>query len=243
MVGAVRSGRISEERIDDSVRKLLSLKSRMGLHRGRFVDEAVVSERVATEEHRAILREVADRSLTMLTNDGLLPIDPTRLGNAVNISVQKGAVDPSPPQIAAKLAAAFPGIRSFTLRPEQAANVREEVFHAAAQVNVVIISLFVPRNRLGEAAPLRAVDRELIRRITAERPGRVVAMAYGNPHLVRALPEMSAFLVGYGERGWYGNQEVYFDTFIAALTGRLSPSGKLPVFVSDDYPIGHGMSY
>lgn len=243
MVDAVRSGRIPEERIDESVRKLLRYKSRLGLHRGRYVDEAVVGERVATAEHRAIVREVADRSLTMLSNDGLLPIDPTRLTNAVNISIQKGDADLSPPQIGAKLSQAFPGIRNFTLRPGQAPSVRNEVFRAAARADVVILSLFVPRDRLGEAAPIRAVDRELLRRITAARPGRVVAMAYGNPHLVRAIPRVSAFLVGYGERSWFGNQEVYFDTFIAALTGELSPSGKLPVFVSDDYPIGHGMSY
>ncbi len=47
-------------------------------------------------------------------------------------------------------------------------------------------------------------------------------------------------LVGYGERGWYGNQEVYVDSFVRALTGELSPSGKLPVRVSDQYPIGSG---
>ena len=50
-------------------------------------------------------------------------------------------------------------------------------------------------------------------------------VAYGNPHLIRAIPGVSAFLLGYGEQGWYGNQEVYFDSFVRALTGELSPAG------------------
>jgi hypothetical protein len=51
------------------------------------------------------------------------------------------------------------------------------------------------------------------------------------------------FLVGYGEGGWYGNQAVYFDSFIRLLQGKLKPNGKLPVKVSDKYPIGSGLSY
>ena len=243
MTEAVRSGRIAEERIDGSVRKLLRLKSRMGLHRGRLVDEAVLGERVGIAEHRAVVREIADRSLTMLRNDGVLPLDPARLATAVNISIQKSDEDISPGQIGAKLSAAFPGIRNFTLRPGQGHEAHEEIFNAAVEAEVVVLSLFVQRDRMGDATPLRPEDEALIQRLEAAGPGRIVAMAYGNPHLVRALPNVSAFLVGYGERGFYGNQEVYFDTFISALTGELSPTGRLPVFVSDDYPRGHGLSY
>jgi hypothetical protein len=57
------------------------------------------------------------------------------------------------------------------------------------------------------------------------------------------MPDVDAFLVGYGERGWYGNQEAYFDSFVRALTGELEPSGRLPVFVSEEYPLGSGMGY
>ncbi len=68
-------------------------------------------------------------------------------------------------------------------------------------------------------------------------------MAYGNPHLIRKIPAVAAFLVGFSERGWFGNQEVYFDSFVKVLTGEIVPSGKLPVRVSEAYPIGSGLSY
>jgi hypothetical protein len=46
--------------------------------------------------------------------------------------------------------------------------------------------------------------------------------------------------VGYGERGWFGNQAVYFDSFVKALKGELKPGGRLPVTVSKEYSIGSG---
>jgi beta-N-acetylhexosaminidase len=243
MVAAVRSGRIAESRIDASVRKLLVLKARLGLPQQRLVDESAVGAAVATSEHQALVREVADRSLTLLKNDDLLPVTAAQAARAVNISVQKAVDDPSPPALHAALTAAFPGITNFTLRPDLDPAVYERVATAAADAELVIVSLFVPRDRLGDATPIRDHDLEFLHRLAASKPGRVVAMTYGNPHLIREFPEVDAFLVGYGERGWFGNQPVYFGSFIKALTGAVSPSGTLPVRVSDEYPIGSGLRY
>jgi beta-N-acetylhexosaminidase len=240
---AVRSGRIAEDRVDDTVRRLLTLKARLGLHRHRFVDEAGVGESVGTLAHQALVQEVADRSLTLLKNDGVLPVAPEQVERIVNISLQKGQTDPSPAELAVALASAFPGTRSFTLRPGTGGSVYDAAMAAVTRADLVIISLFVPRTRHGDTSPIREADREFLRRIIASHPGRVVAMAYGNPHLIRAIPEVDAFLVGYGERGWYGNQAVYFDSFVRALTGELEPTGRLPVFVSEEYPVGSGVGY
>jgi len=68
-------------------------------------------------------------------------------------------------------------------------------------------------------------------------------MTYGNPHLIRKIPSVAAYLIGYGEKGWFGNQAVYFDSFIKALKGELKPQGKLPIKISDAYPIGCGLTY
>jgi beta-N-acetylhexosaminidase len=240
LVAAVRAGRISEERIDQAVRKLLSLKARLGLHNQRLVDESLVDEFVGTPDHLAIAQEVADRSLTLLKDEGVLPVAASRLVRAVNISVQKNESDPSPPVLHAKLAAAFPGIENFTLRPDLHAAVYDDAWQAVGAADLVILSLFVQRDKFGAATPIRESDLSLLKRVIRAKPGEVVAMSYGNPHLIRAIPDVAAFLVGYGERGWFGNQEVYFDSFIKALTGELIPVAQLPVTVSDRYPMGSG---
>jgi beta-N-acetylhexosaminidase len=237
---AVRSGRIPESRVDEAARKILTLKARLGLHKNRYVDEAKVGEFVGTAAHQAIVQEVADKSLTMLKNEGVLPIAAAS-PKIVNINVQKLAEDPSPGALSAKLVAAFPGTRNFSLRPDMDAAYCETVWKAVGESDLVVLSLFVSRNRMGDAAPFREGDLAFINKVIAAKPKAVVAMSYGNPQLIRKIPEVPAFLVGYGERGWFGNQAVYFDSFVKALKGELKPQGKLPVRVNEQYPIGAGI--
>jgi len=244
LAGAVRSGRVAEARVDEAARRVLTLKARLGLHEERFVDEARVGAFVGTADHRAIVREVAAKSLTMLVNEGIMLLAPGPAEAApkiVNISVQKVEGDPMPAALAAKLAAAFPGTRSFALGPGVDADGHRAAWRALGEADVVVLSLFVARDRLGDAAPFRPGDLGFLERVIAAKPGAVVAMSYGNPHLIRKLPGVAAFLVGYGERGWFGNQAVYFDVFIEALKGGLRPSGRLPVHISDAFPIGSGL--
>jgi beta-N-acetylhexosaminidase len=243
MAAAVRSGRISEQRIDQAVRKLLTLKAKLKLNENRFVDEARVDEFVGTPAHQALVQEVADRSLTLLRNDGVLPLTTARLAKAVNINVQKDPADLSPLALSAKLSAAFPGIQNFSFRADMDAAAYDRAWQAVSAADVVILSLFVPRNRLGDATPIRPADLAFLQRVIAAKPRAVVAMSYGNPHLIRQMPTVGAFLVGYGEKGWFGNQTVYFESFAKAVTGAIKPAGKLPVRVSAEYPIGGGTSY
>jgi beta-N-acetylhexosaminidase len=239
LAAAVRSGRIPESRVDEAARKVLTLKARLGLFKSRLVDEARVGDFVGTAAHQALVQEVADKSLTMLKNDKVVPLKPAT-AKIVNINVQKYDGDPMPAALAAKLGAAFAGTRSFTLRPDMDPAYYETVWKAVGESDLVVLSLFVARNRMGDSAPFREPDLAFIKKVIAARPKAVVAMSYGNPQLIRKIPDVAAFLVGYGERGWFGNQAVYFDSFIKALKGELKPSGRLPVYVSKEYPIGAG---
>jgi beta-N-acetylhexosaminidase len=243
LVDAVKSGRISEDRIDRSVRKLLYVKASLNLDKNRLVDEDRVSVFVGTPAHLALAQEAADRSLTLLKNAGVLPLQVERLRRVVNINVQKYESDPSPAALSLKLAAAIPGIQNFNLRPDLDPAVYAKILPAAAEADLVILSLFVQRDRAGDPAPLRADDLVFIKKIIAAKPRAVIAMSYGNPHLIRKVENVPVFLVGYGEQGWYGNQTVYFDSFIRLLKGELKPGGKLPVKVSDRFPIGSGLRY
>ncbi len=243
VAAAVRSGRLSERRIEESARKLLILKARLELPKNRFVDESRIGEFVGTAEHLAIIQEAADRSLTLLKNEGVFPLAAGRTARMVNISIQKTDGDPAPAALAVKLAAAFPGTQSFALRPDLDPVYYDKIWTAVRGADLVLVSLFVARNRLGDAAPFRENDLVFLNKIIAAKPGAVAAMTYGNPHLIRKIPNVSAYLIGYGEKGWFGNQSVYFDSFIKALKGDLKPRGKLPIKISDAYPIGSGLTY
>ncbi|HET6487574.1 MAG TPA: glycoside hydrolase family 3 N-terminal domain-containing protein [Spirochaetia bacterium] len=241
VVRAVESGEIPRERIDESVRKLLSAKARLSLHRERFTDESRLGALVGTTAHLAVVQELADRSLTLLRNDGVLPVASASLKQIVNLSFQKAESDPSPATLAGKLSAAFPGTQSLTIRPEMESEAYERALRLARSASLVVLSLFVPRDRIGDPAPLRGADQALIRRILSAKPGAVIAMSYGNPFLVERLEGVPAFAVGYGEKGWFGNQAVYFESFVKLLRGELRPQGRLPVKVSSTFPIGSGI--
>lgn len=243
MVAAVRSGRISEKRIDSAVRRLLTLKARLNLQHVRLVDESRLADRVGTMEHWKLAQEVADRSLTMLKNDGVLPLSRATMPRLVNISVQKLEADAAPATLAQRLAIAFPGARSFTLTPRMDSASYAEIWDATRDAELVVVSFFVARDRLGDATPIREKDLAFLQRVIAAKPRAVIAMTYGNPHHLRKIPDVPAYLVGYGERGWFGNQEIYFSSFIRAVKGELNPKGRLPIKVSDAYPIGSGLSY
>jgi len=243
VAAAVRSGAIAEARIDESVRKLLYWKARLNLNKERFVDEGRVSGLVGTAAHVAVAQEVADRSLTLLKNAGALPVRMDGFKTIVNVNIQKLEPDPSPAALGAKLAAAFPGVKSHTLRPDMDPAVYERAWKDISGADLIVLSFFVPRNRLSDAAPLREADLAFIDRIIKAKPKAVIAISYGNPHLLRKLEALPAFLVGYGERGWFGNQAVYFDSFVKLLKGEIKPGGRLPVKVSDRYPLGSGLTY
>jgi beta-N-acetylhexosaminidase len=239
---AVKSGRISGSRIDHSVMKMLTLKAHLGLHKKRLVDENRINTLVGTSAHLAVVQEVADRSVTMLKNEGVLPLIIEESGNIVNICVQKYQDDPSPAILNAKLSAAFPGIRNYILRSDTDPAINNTIRSSAHKADLVIFSLFVQRTRQVDNAPFRAKDLEFLKELIKTGTKSVVAMSYGNPFLIRKITEVPCFLVGFAERGWYGNQEAYFDSFIRLLKGDFKPQGKLPVKVSDTYPLGFGLS-
>ncbi|UCE41811.1 MAG: glycoside hydrolase family 3 C-terminal domain-containing protein [Candidatus Aminicenantes bacterium] len=240
---AVKSGRIPESRIDHSVVKLLVLKARLGLHKNRLVDEDQVNTLVGTPAHLAVVQEVADRSITLLKNEGVLPVKEIVGDRTINVGIQKYEDDPSPAALSAKLSSAFPGIRNYVLRSDTDTAVYDTILSGAHEADLVILSLFVQRTRQVDNAPFRERDLKFIKELFQTGAKSIVAMSYGNPFLIRKIDEVPAFLVGFGERGWYGNQAVYFDSFIKLLKGDLAPQGKLPVKVSDLYPLGFGLSY
>ncbi|MGW1501480.1 hypothetical protein ACWCQW_23385 [Streptomyces mirabilis] len=75
IVELVRSGRVTEERIDESVRRLLREKFTLGLFENPYMDPDRAEETVGAGEFTALGEAAQRRSLTVLTNHGLLPLE------------------------------------------------------------------------------------------------------------------------------------------------------------------------
>ncbi|MDO8754106.1 MAG: glycoside hydrolase family 3 N-terminal domain-containing protein, partial [Anaerolineales bacterium] len=75
IVELVRSGRIKEERIDQSVRRLLRDKFRLGLFDNPYVDPDVAEQTVGKPEFRKVGELAQRKSIVLLKNDeGILPL-------------------------------------------------------------------------------------------------------------------------------------------------------------------------
>ncbi|MET7726702.1 glycoside hydrolase family 3 C-terminal domain-containing protein [Streptomyces mirabilis] len=75
IVELVRSGRVTEERVDESVRRLLREKFTLGLFENPYVDPDRAEETVGAGEFTALDEAAQRRSLTVLTNHALLPLE------------------------------------------------------------------------------------------------------------------------------------------------------------------------
>jgi beta-glucosidase len=74
LVELVREGQLDEARLDESVRRLLRLKFKMGLFDNPYVDEAAVPHRVGKPEFIAAGELAQRRSVVLLKNEGVLPL-------------------------------------------------------------------------------------------------------------------------------------------------------------------------
>ncbi|CCF33051.1 glycoside hydrolase family 3 [Colletotrichum higginsianum] len=77
IVELVEEGAITEERIDYSVRKLMKEKFELGLFDNPYVDVEASVKTVNNPYFARLGRELQRRSLTLLTNDGILPLPPS----------------------------------------------------------------------------------------------------------------------------------------------------------------------
>ncbi|MEV4680191.1 glycoside hydrolase family 3 protein [Streptomyces kurssanovii] len=240
VLDAVRSGEVTEARLDESILRIFLLKEKLGLFRDPFVTQREVGRTVGAPAHLAAADRIAERTTTLLTNpDGLLPL--SRRSHREVLVVGADPASPSgttgPPTTV--LAAAF-GELGFTATAlstgtaPSSAKITEAV--AAAQgKDVVVVGTY--------NVSATSSQRTLVARLVATGVP-VVALAIRNPYDIARLEGVAAALAAYS---W---TDVELRAAVRVIAGRADPQGRLPVPVqrADDpsqvlFPIGHGLTY
>jgi len=76
IINLVKSGRVSEERINESVKRLMRQKFVLGLFDNPYVDPAMAEKTVGKAEWKALGEQAQRRAMTLLKNDGnVLPLN------------------------------------------------------------------------------------------------------------------------------------------------------------------------
>ncbi|HXX43893.1 MAG TPA: glycoside hydrolase family 3 N-terminal domain-containing protein [Candidatus Acidoferrales bacterium] len=231
---AVRSGRISKNRIDDSVRRILAAKARLGLDRNRFVDVGRLNEKFARPEYEDQAQAIADRGVTLLRDtQHLLPLDSTRPLRVLLVALSADA-DPVPgetiePEIR-------PLVDSLTvLRADtQYFPVSALKLPSPDSYDVAIAALFVRvadrKGDIGFPDQQRAFVNQLI---AAGKP--TVVASFGSPYLIERFPNAKTWVAEFSFN------DVSQRAVAHALFGQTGIAGKIPVTVPGVAQRGDGL--
>lgn len=232
ILDAVATGRISESRIDASVRRLLLLKERLGLHRQREVDLARVPRRVGIPDHMDMAQEIADRSITLLRDEGeLIPLRRTRSADVLSISYRREADLFAGRYFNGVLGGSYPRLTTVEVERETAPSVYRGLLRQARRSSLVVVSVY--SNFAGRINISPSLSSFLADLGSAGVPH--VLVSFGSPYLIEEFPDVQSFLVAWG------GTEVSQRAAARALLGDIEVEGRLPVRVPPFFRMDEGL--
>jgi beta-N-acetylhexosaminidase len=229
---AVAEGRISIDRLDRSVARILEAKRRFP---AATADPEAAFRVVDSPGHRAAAEEIARRAVTLVRESpGALPL--RRETRVVHVVVNDvAALNPPVAEFARGLAARLAApAETFVLDPRSRLEEIDPITAAAARADVALVSLFV-RVRTGSGKlVLPDAGRAAIEALSAAG-ARVIGISFGNPYLAADLPGLATYLAAYGE------QPVMQAAVARALFGEAEITGRLPVSIPGVAERGSGI--
>ena len=233
VVDALASGRLSREKVRDSLVKILSAKARLGLQHERMVKVERIAEFIDSPGFADSARQVAEKAVTLLKNDGaVLPLrDPASsclLVLAENRLSTYGRV------MISEASRRSPGLRTFWLDSQMP---RAEVMGVAAQTDScssVVIAAFVNAAAYRGNVSLLGAFPELVDTLAKSTPP-VVLVAMGSPYLLRSFPNIK------GAVATCSTASTAESAAVKALWGEIAFQGRLPVSIPGFADLGAGI--
>lgn len=224
VLDAVESGEISEDRLDESVYRILAEKMDKNLFDDPYTDPEEV-ENVGTDAHLQAAEEMAEKSITLVqNNDDLLPLD-TESGESIFIT---GPEDAQPEKLSEQLAEKDFDVTHFQTDTSPTDDQIESAVEQAESADKVIVTTYT--------ANTNDAQQELVHELE-KTDAAVIVAALGNPYDLQAFPDVDAYINTYS----------YLDVSIPALanviSGDTNPFGVLPVTIPDNYELGHSLDY
>jgi beta-N-acetylhexosaminidase len=227
---AVRGGRLTEERLDRSVLHILRVKEAMGLHQRPEVEITEIPRRVGIPAHQAVVREIAEGSLTLLRNErGLLPLRGTRTANVTSISVRRANDLLAGRTFNARLRQTYPRLREETMDRGATAGAWEELLQRVRSSDLVILQLHLPAGGTTPPELPRFVER--LREVGVSH----LVVAFGDPYVIREFPEVQGYLVAWG------SQEAAQRAAVRGILGEIPIRGRSPIAIPPAFEIGAGI--
>jgi len=234
MAAAVRDGRISRERLERSVRRVLELKRRLGLLERRTVALDSIMGIVGSKRFQDEANDIAIRALTLVRDVGgrlhALRARASRLAlvayaDEANASVGQYLTD--------LLRQGGDTVDYFRLWPMSGPlsydSARAVIARAPATVFVANVRPIAWRGNI-------ALPDSLAQLVTATDGSRpTVLVSLGSPYLLNQTPSVHCYLIA-----WSGVRAAERAVALALL-GKTPITGHLPIRIPPEYPIGFGV--
>ncbi|MEC0205289.1 beta-N-acetylhexosaminidase [Paenibacillus lautus] len=227
VIEAVRSGRLSEDLIDTAVERILTLKQR----NAKLAEELPVYPiGEVAEETKQLLAQIAGRGITLVKDEGQLPLKPEQAVAVIWPELlQATQVD----EAWSKSYTLGDALRSYGV---QADDLRvgtdmsdeevEQAVKAAEGYKQIVVATYTSESRLP------AGQQKLVNKLAELEDVALVIVATRNPYDINDLPPVPTYVC------CYENTPYYMNAAAGVLIGQVTPEGKLPVGISETYPLG-----
>src|SRR5215213_5442260 len=199
---AVKSGRITEQRVEESARRILAAKYDLGLVEQRLTSIDSIDRVVGSRDVMALATEIAEHAITLVRDeDKLVPLKNLKPDARVfNLAVTNGD-DRNwiANAFVSRLSRGGMKVETVVLDERSTEQDVQKALARAKSADVVIASLY-GRVRSGQVSSVGVPEsgaRALMALIEAKAP--VVGVSFGNPYLLQSFPGLRTYLVAYGD--------------------------------------------
>jgi beta-N-acetylhexosaminidase len=233
LMAAVKSGRISRQRIDASAAKFMAAKQEVGLFRSRVVNLDLISDGLEDPNFEQLAQNVADRAFTLVKDDKRLFPMPGTVGSCL-IVISEAEFSQRGQMLTTELRRRVPELRSYVTNPGTAAPLLTAIAIDTATCKEIYVAAFVTvtayRGSVALQGGLNAFMNTLV-----HGPVPVALISLGNPYLLRDFPELPSYAATFSTSS---------TSEIAAakgILGEIPITGKMPVSIPGLVKIGDGL--
>jgi beta-N-acetylhexosaminidase len=233
LMAAVKSGRISRQRIDSSAAKFMAAKQAVGLFRTRLVSLDSISDRLEDPNFEQLAQNVADRAFTLVKDDKHLFPMPGTVGSCL-VVISEGEFSQRGQTLIAELRRRAPELRNYVINSGMAAPLLTAIAIDTSSCKEIYIAGFVTvaayRGTVGLQGGLNSFLNTLL-----HGPVPVALISLGNPYLLRDFPEVPSYAATFSTSR---TSEV---ATAKAILGEIPISGKMPVSIPGLARVGDGL--
>jgi beta-N-acetylhexosaminidase len=235
IVEAVQEGRISEERLDHSVLRVLSTKEELGLNEERMVSLDRIPSSVGIPEHLGIAERVAQESITLLQNKrGLLPLAGTRTARVMSVSYRRRSDVLAGRYFNRVLRDTYPRLVTAEIDPDTDDRIYDALKRRAGEQALVVVGTYVTSVNVSGSFTLPEELVDFIEHLERIRVPHVV-VSFGNPYLIMDFPDVQSYMLA-----WSGSQASQ-EAAARAMLGHAAIAGRAPTRIPPLFEIGDGL--